>query len=244
MGRAAGGRMGGVTNEEPGDPTQSMRPVPGATDPDATAAAMPPVDDGTRVDGTPVDDDAGRWSARAAVRPPGPAAPTPTQQWEREEDPYQGRSWLRPVVIALAVLLLMALLGSGVWLILRNSSATPGTGASPSPITPPATTAAPTTATATTAAPTSAAPALVTIPDGLVGGTEANARGVLGALGLKVRTVPRISPTAEPGTVLTVEPPAGTQVPANSTVVLLVAAAPAKPPPPPTSPSPSSSVGG
>jgi hypothetical protein len=237
--------MGGMTDQS-GDPTRQFRAEPGATDPDATAAELPQVD-GTRVDGTPVAGDDARWSARAAVRPPGPAAPTPTQQWEREpygEDPYHGRSWLRPVLIALAVLLIIALLGTGVWLIMRNTSAAPGPAASPTAVSSaPATTAAPTKATTTTA-PTSAAPTLVTVPDGLVGGTEANARNVLGALGLKVRTVQRVSPTAEPGTVLTIEPPAGTQVPAGTTVVLLVATAPAKPPPPPTSPSPSSSVHG
>jgi len=115
--------MADKVNPAAGDPTQPFEAVPGgerpdgtARDPDATAAHRP-IDE-TRLDATPVHgdgpataplggapargtaaDEARRWSARASVRPGGPAPATQTEEWER--DPYQGRSWFTPILIAL-----------------------------------------------------------------------------------------------------------------------------------------------
>src|SRR4051812_33546832 len=67
-------------------------------------------------------DDAPRWTARANVPTPGDPAlrqPAPQEWVEEEEDPYHGRSWLTPVIVAMVALVLIAALSVGVWLIYR-----------------------------------------------------------------------------------------------------------------------------
>lgn len=213
------------------------------TDPDATARVdVPPLPGAGGVDGTrplpPVDTP--RWSARAGVRP----RPAGADEWSGDavvEDPYGGRSWFTPVIVAVVVLILLAVLGAGLYLIYRNS----GRGGQPAP-TP---TAAPTTTAASSAAPSespptptpSPSPPVVQVPvPAVVGHTEQEAKQLLDAVGLTYRLDTVVDGSVRPGTVLSVTPPAGTMVAKCSQVTLVVAAAP---PSPPASPSPSPSGG-
>jgi hypothetical protein len=226
-------------------------------DPDATAADTPPVADATQPVIAP------RWAARASVPPDAPddlnypalgaedhpatAKPAPVSEEER--------SGLSPAVIALIVLVLLAILGTGLWLIFRNSSSTPIPAPSGQQGTAPATTAAPTesatpaptpsatTATTPAAPPTTAvpapppptptqAPATVTVPR-LVGLPEAQAKQRLTDLGLTFQVEYQQADGKKTGTVLSSNPAEGAQVPKGTRVTLIVAAAPASTPPSP-----------
>src|SRR5690242_10750938 len=134
----AAGRPGDA--DEPGDATQPFDAV--RPDEPADGADKPAPLDETRLDGRPVDAGdaptevvapaAGGWSARAAVRPPGAAGAATEEEWHDEGEPGGERPWLRPVVVALVAVVLLALLGTGVWLILRNSNSGSGPGVTPS----------------------------------------------------------------------------------------------------------------
>ncbi len=65
-----------------------------------------------------------------------------------------------------------------------------------------------------------------TVPSGLVGGTEAEAKAALGALGLKVAVNESFSDTATTGDVISQSPRPGTQVPKGSTVTIEVSKGP------------------
>jgi hypothetical protein len=185
-----------------------------------------------------------RWSARASVRPGGPAPvrDAAPPDWEATSDPYGGGSWFRPIVVGTIALVLIAMLVIGVVLIYRATRDT----ATPEPAGSESTSAVPSAPPSTprTTAPTSAAPpsptvaATVTIPGDLVGKSETAARGELAALGLAVQVKRQQDAKAEPGTVLATDPGAGEQVQPGSTVVLVVATAPPPPPPPPSSAAP------
>jgi serine/threonine-protein kinase len=69
-------------------------------------------------------------------------------------------------------------------------------------------------------------PDTVTIPEGLVGQNVDDAVAELEALGLIPQQTTDTTSGEAPGTVLVVDPPEGTDVPANSTVTLTVAAEP------------------
>jgi hypothetical protein len=242
-------------------PTQAGEPVPGsgqgggadatppAQDPwlghDTTAfqpavtgdetAALPPVDPSRTAPLPPVtgpDGERARWAARAEVRPTGPRG-AEQQEWVPAEP--RGAWWM-PILIGVLALILLGLLGLGLWLALRGSnSPTPAPSGSP------------------TAAPTSAAPSLsptpsptaspspsvatVTIPTFLVGLAPQDARDQLIALGLTSTEVDRVD-AARAGTVIDTQPGPGTAVPVGSSVTLIVAVAPASPSAS-TSPSPS-----
>jgi hypothetical protein len=176
-----------------------------------------------------------QWTARASVPKPGSGPIWPTEP-EPEPDPYGGRSWLTPVVVALVAFLLIAVVGVGVYLIYRHgkSDVTPA----PSPSVP-SSAPAPSSAAPTSASPspspspsnTSPIPVLVPVPP--VGGeAERVATEQLRLLGLNVKVQRRVDTTVEPGRVIGTEPPPGTMVPAGSTVVLIVAVAPSPSPSP------------
>jgi PASTA domain-containing protein len=179
-----------------------------------------------------------RWSARAQV-------PTRTQPDEPEAGPFwaPGSGPLMPVLITLAVLVLLGLLGLGLWLLLSGNQPGP----SPSPTlpavtsAPPATTAKPTTAPATTAPatsapPTSTAPALVTIPD-LHNQPAADALAALTGLGLQPVQVDQSSTEVGAGKVIGTDPAAGGKVAPGTSVQVFVSTGP----PPSPSPSPTAS---
>jgi hypothetical protein len=139
-----------------------------------------------------------------------------------------------PIVVGIVVLILLAVLGVGVWLILQAgkddepdapvvvpSAAPMRTLQTSAPILTTPSTTPPTTATVTE-------PAEVTIP-ALVGLSAADARRALDRVGLAYRTIQR--PDEAPAdTVIDSDPPEGRQVPADTVVVLVLAA------PLPTSP--------
>jgi hypothetical protein len=225
-------RPDGSTRPQPAIPPGSDADTP-AVDPwaagDVTAVG-PQVDgpDATTV-APRVEDAQPRWTARAAVRPGTPDAQP--ADWP-EDDPYHGRSWLRPVIIGIVVLVLLAMLVVGVWLLLkRTPTVAPGPVGSASPsaaVTSTSRAPSPTRATSappTTAAATSAAAAMVPVPD-VVGAPAAEARRTLTGAGLTVREQRRTVVTEEPGTVLEITPAAGTSVPVGSEVVIVVATRP------------------
>jgi hypothetical protein len=224
--RAVPAADGDRTEVMPGDGTQVL---PGRAGPDGTQV-MPGAAGAGAVG-------ADRWSGRAGVPTTRPAV-TETETWS-EQPP---RRSLMPWLIALLVLLLLALLGYGVWLAMRPRSAPASL---PTPATSTRTTAAPAPTTAAPAPPpptTQAAPptteaALAVIPP-LQGLPVEVARATLQSLGLTVETRTETS-DATPGTVVRTDPAAGTEVKAGSTVVLYVAAAP-----PTGSPSTSPGAGG
>ena len=184
---------------------------------------------------------AARWSARARVPPPDlDSEPGPTTEWQEGGQPP--RSPALVALIALAVFILLALIGLGLWLLLRDR----GTG----PVTPPtsspsaATSTAPTTGRPTRSPTTPAAttgPALLTIPD-LRGQDADRAIGQLGVLGVVAEKREQPDAEIDAGKVIGTNPGAGTGVPPGSKVIVLVSTGvPAPPTGEPTTPGPAES---
>ena len=221
--------------EQPDDQT---RPLPSAAgDPDETAAlgSTP----GPEADATvPVPPTRGAgstpWSGRAEVPSlrPGDDRELAAGDWYGDEQ--AGRRWWLPIVWGIVLLLLIGLLGVGLWLARQ---AVDGGGSAP-PSAQPTTSAAPTSASASptrspSAAPTtSAAPTAVPMPP-LVGLSEGAARALLDQLDLEHRVEYR--PSDQPaGTVIATDPAAGELVESRDVVRLVVATA--SPSPPATAP--------
>jgi cell division septation protein DedD len=234
---------------EPLDDRTRITPTPD----DATQIAPPVVDDATRVasaaagaDATrisPADDDWAPsranpvWSGRAEVRSPLPGRTAFESDWPTGPPEPQPRDrWWMPIVVGIIVLILLALLGWGIYLIVQNSdgTGTPApsptttaaattTAATSAPTTPPSsepTTTSP-SATASTTEPTSTE---VTIP-ALRGLALADARAALNSTGLSYYVLYRDSPRSEPNTVIDCDPPEGMVVPPDTRVTLVVAQA-------------------
>jgi cytoskeletal protein RodZ len=168
------------------------------------------------------------WSGRAEVRPPRPAD-FPSGGWDVVPRPSREPSgkWWTPIVVGIVVLLLLALLGWGVWLIVqadaKDGSTTPAATTSAAAPATGAPTSAPTTEPTTP--PTSAAPAEVTIP-ALKGLSAAEARQALDRTGLSYRLRFVTSNDAPAGTVIDSDPAEGRKVPSDTVVTLIIAAAP------------------
>ncbi|BCJ65431.1 PASTA domain-containing protein [Polymorphospora rubra] len=194
------------------------------------------------------------WSGRAGVPPPGavPRGPAPGQPFEQTEqtgwydaDPGPRRWWM-PIVVGVVALLLLAVLGFGIWLILRSAD----DGRTPVTPSPSATTGSPTPSPSpTSAAPTSASPSpspsepeMVAVPP-VVGLPEDAARQLLDQFGLTYGLEFRDS-DEPPGTVIEVQPGVGTEVPPDEQVTLVIAQAAAPTAPPTGSPTPSVTPGG
>lgn len=229
------------------DATRALPPDRGADDADATRS-LPPDRTPGEADATrrppPTGDRTARqepgdrtaplpaaWSGRAGVPPPRPVDYQEAgTEWYTEEQ--AGRRWWMPILLGILALLLIALIGLGVWLALRAADRSPA----PSP--PP--TRAPTSAPATTAAPTSAAPssqppttppattaaARVPMPP-LVGLPEAAARAILDRLGVDYRVETRTSDRPA-GTVIETDPGAGKLISEGDQVTVVVAEAAAR----------------
>jgi len=240
-----------------GDDATRIAPAPGPSD-DATriAPAAGPLDDATRIaPRSPIPPDATRvspvspaeddwapsranpvWSGRAEVRAPQPGRTAFDTDWptgpavvpaSRARD-----RWWMPIVVGIIVLIMLALLGWGIYLIVQNSD---GTG-TPAPS--PTTTAATTTATTAPTTPPSSEPTTtspstspstteptsteVTIP-ALRGLALADARAALNSTGLSYYVLYRDSPRSEPGTVIDCDPAEGQVVPPDTRVTLVVA---------------------
>ncbi|MGC4808394.1 PASTA domain-containing protein [Micromonospora sp. DT233] len=191
-------------------PPDRTRPLPGAGE-TAQQPAAPPV-----------------WSGRAGVPPPRPAnyRDPASDDWYAEEQ--RGRPWWLPILLGILALLLLGVIGAGVWLAL---SADDDSGPEPTPSAPastaPATTGAPTTGGPSTTPPPSTA-ASVPMPP-VVGLPRAVAVRVLGQAGIGYRIESRES-DRPPGTVLDTDPGPGEPVAAGQEVTLVVAVAPTSTP--------------
>ncbi|MGC5018766.1 PASTA domain-containing protein [Micromonospora sp. DT47] len=189
---------------------------------DATRPLPPPEDAATRQGpaGPPV------WSGRAGVPPPRPADYREPAEWYGEDQ--RGRRWWMPILLGILALLLLAVLGTGIWLVVRAAEDTGPEPTSPTPLptSAPVTTAAPTTTAPTTeppSTPPTTAGARIPMPP-LVGLSRTRAQAVLDRFGLSYRVVTRSSDQA-PGTVIGTEPDAGELVRPDEEVTLVVAAA-------------------
>jgi hypothetical protein len=201
------------------DPT-AVTPRPQG--PDSTSV-MPPV--GGERDWEAAD---APWSGRAEVRPPRPGEYTSTD-WSTEPPAEPRGRWWLPIVVGIVGLLLVALLGWGVWLILRAQNDDDGTPATtPTPTAPVTTTATQPTTQPTTAAPTTEpttnepSPTEVTIP-ALRGLPQNEAQQALSRRGLSARLRFVQSTEASPGTVIDSDPAEGQKVPQDTVVTLIIA---------------------
>ncbi|MFG2056401.1 PASTA domain-containing protein [Micromonospora sp. NPDC048930] len=164
------------------------------------------------------------WSGRAGV-PTRPAAyQEPGAEWYAEEQ--AGRRWWMPILLGILALLLIALIGLGVWLALRAAERNPGPAPSFTavPTTAPRTSAAPTTTAPSTSPPTTPASptsAGVAMPP-LVGLPQSAARAILDRLGVDYRVETRESDRPA-GTVLETDPAAGEPIGDGDQVTLVVA---------------------
>lgn len=210
--------------DQPPDPPAE----PGRSGADETRE-MPPVAAGDETEPMP---SVSRWSGRAGVPPPD--ALVVREAVPVEEEAAEDRRWWLPVVLGLVALVLLALLGTGLWLILRGSDDS-------GPVTPvtPALTASATPAEPSPSTPGTPSPALTTPPSPteraqvvvprLVGLDSDTAQSTLDRLGLTTRLTSRPDPVAQPGTVLEVDPAEGSVVPAGTRVTLVIASAPPSP---------------
>jgi hypothetical protein len=207
------------TRVQPGDPTvvsPSERPV------DATSV-MPPAGDSPA------------WSGRAGVRPPQPGGAEYQEvvDWPAGPPPEQRDRWWMPIVVGIIVLVLLAALGWGIYLIVqnagKNNSPAPAvtTSAPPAPTTAATTeTTEPTTEPTTTeptTEPTTTEPATeaVSIP-ALRGLSVADAKAALKGVGITSTRVIYRPSDGEPDTVIDSDPEEGQEVPPDTTVTLVV----------------------
>lgn len=212
------------------DPTQRMPRSndPRSNPPDRTSV-MPPVSANQN------------WAGRAEVRPPrDPAYGEGASDWSIEPPAEPRGKWWLPILIGVIALILLALLGWGIYLITQNQGdePTPTPTAAPTlPVTTPTT--EPTTAAATTAAPTTTAPSPqeVTVP-ALRGLSQDAAQQALSRRGLSARLKFRTTTEAPAGTVIDSDPAEGQDVPPSSVVTLIIASAPPSPSASSSSPTP------
>ncbi|MFJ5540389.1 PASTA domain-containing protein [Micromonospora chalcea] len=233
MPRDAGGEDVDATRAMPrsaagGDATRAMprdaaggdatRPLPGGPAGPGAASRRP-------LDATTPQEPVGAWSGRAGVPPPRPAGyPEPGGEWYGDEQ--AGRRWWMPILLGILALLLLGLIGLGVWLALRAADRDSDPGTVPS--------AVPSTSAQTSAAPTSAAPSssppstpptteAVEVPmPPLVGLPEAAARAALDRLDVDYRVQRRASDRPA-GTVISTDPEAGYPVGEDDRVTIVVA---------------------
>ncbi|GGS02258.1 hypothetical protein GCM10010169_53790 [Micromonospora fulviviridis] len=221
------GRTGaGGTGAEDAEATRAMPAAGDATRPmprgDGGAGARRPIDATRQEPVSPA------WSGRAGVPPPRPAGyPEPGTEWYTEEQ--AGRRWWMPIFLGVLALLLIALIGLGVWLALRaaDRDAEPGLSPSAVPSTAPQTSATPSTAAPSSSPPssppTTTAAAEVPMPP-LVGLPESAARAALDRLGVDYRVRYRTSDRPA-GTVIETNPEAGEPVAEGDRVAIVVARA-------------------
>jgi cytoskeletal protein RodZ len=178
------------------------------------------------------------WSGRAEVRAPQPGR-TEYQQvtdWPAAPETSRNDRWWMPIVVGIIVLVLLAALGWGIYLIVQNSgknnSPAPAvTTSAPAAATTGATTAAttepttePTTSTPTTG-PTTTDPTddAVAIP-ALRGLSVADAKAALQGVGITSTHVIYRASDGEPDTVIDSDPEEGQEVPPDTRVTLVVSA--------------------
>ncbi len=196
--------------------------------PAAETRPMPPVG-GWDPDPRGTDDNP--WTGRAAVRPPGPEQRSYAESDWTSAGPLEEPSghWWTPIAVGVVGLLLLGLLGYGIYLIVGNSGTDldkpepvpTQTRATVTATTPPTT--EPTTPAFSTAPTTEPTVTEVTVP-ALRGMPLADAKAALDRSGLGYRVI-RLPSDAEPGTVIDCDPAEGQVVPPDSRITLVVAAA-------------------
>jgi hypothetical protein len=177
-----------------------------------------------RAGDTPVLPPVSAWSGRAGVPPPlGVRDAVTVDEWRQ---PDTGRRWWLPVMLALVALALLALLGLGLWLLLRgDSSSDPGAPVAPAPAGPTEPSPSPPgTPTGATTEETRTVPEQVMVPP-LVGIDSATAQSILDDAGLTYRLTSRVSADAPAGRVLETDPGEGSLVRKGSRVTLVIALA-------------------
>ncbi len=229
----------------PATDDDATRVTPQAPQSDATSVLPAATPDGTHTERYPrstdnwADDGDAVWTARAGVRPQ-------RQQYGDDfagtdwatgpaEDP--GGRWWTPIAVGIIGLVLLALLGWGIYLIVQageDGETTPGGPVTPAaPVTTAATTeptSAPPSPQPTTTQPTTtppAAPSDVVVP-ALKGLSSDEARAALDRRGLNYR-LRYVTSEFPAGTVIDSDPPEGQQVPADTVIALIIAAQPDEP---------------
>jgi len=217
-----GPRSGDDTRLAPAD-DDATAPAPPVRPFDATSI-MPPVDEAGAGAG------AAAWAGRAEVRPPQPGYDT-EPEWGVAPPPGPRGRWWMPIVVGIVALVLLALLGWGIWLIVQaqdqNTPApTPAVTMSIAPPESTEPTTEPTTEEPTTTPPTTEPTATeVTIP-ALRGMSRAQAQEALSRRGLSSRLRFRTSNDAPAGTVIDSDPEEGQEVPPDTVVTLIIATEP------------------
>ncbi|MCZ7478423.1 MULTISPECIES: PASTA domain-containing protein [unclassified Micromonospora] len=217
-----------ATRAMPRNAGDAARPLPGG--PAGQAGPEGPGGPRRPLDATAAQEPVGAWSGRAGVPPPRPAGyPEPGGEYYGDEQ--AGRRWWMPILLGILALLLLGLIGVGVWLALRAADRNSDPGP-PVPSISAQTSAAPTSAAPSSSPPSTApattAPAEVPMPP-LVGLPEAAARAALDRLDLDYRVQRRASDRPA-GTVISTDPEAGYPVGEDERVTIVVAV-----PAPPTS---------
>jgi hypothetical protein len=219
------------------DETRIVPPVPSD---DATVVQRPAADDDATAvykpaAGSAWGDDEEIWEGRAGVRAPQPDS-TRTD-WAAVPPEEPGGKWWTPILVGIVALVLLALLGWGIYLIAQSSgdddqnAPAPAVTSTVTPTAEPTTTAPaaePTSTAPTTTAPTSSPPSSpsdITIP-ALRGLSLDEARTALNRknLNYRLRYVP--STDAPPGTVIGSDPAEGQQVPDDTIINLIIASEP------------------
>ncbi len=213
---------------------------PGASGPepalDETAADVPPVGPGgpgvvppVGPGGTgvlpAVPPEPPKWSARASVRPRDVEdGLVDGDEWSDSAPP---RGAFFPVLMTVSVMILLALIGLGVWLLVR------GTGSPPPPLASATTTTSAhptTTPPPTTTKPPTTAPVMVSIPD-LAGKDYAAAAAALQTVHLVATKATEHSDLVPAGQFVRAEPAVGSPVPVGSTVIVVISLGSATPTP-------------
>jgi hypothetical protein len=182
------------------------------------------------VDHTAVLPTTAAWAGRAGVRPPdagGVRQATPPEEWHDFDD--SGRRWWLPIVLGVLALLMLGVLGVGVWLIMRtqNDKPAPATSVSATPTASaqPSQTSASAAPTSASPSPTESGPAQVQVPV-LVGLTAEQAESALRQNQLNFQLLYRYDPNTPVGNVIETDPLASTLVDQGSTVTLVISSAP------------------
>jgi hypothetical protein len=213
----AGPRSGDTTRQMPPADDDATVPAPPVRRPDATSI-LPPVDEAGAGAG------AAAWAGRAEVRPPQPGYDT-EPEWGVAPAPEPRGRWWMPILIGIVALILLALLGWGIWLIVqaqdRNTPAPAPVVTTP--IAPPST--EPTTEPTTTPPTTEPTATEVTVP-ALRGLSRDQAQAALSRRGLSSRLRFVVSDDAPAGTVIDSDPEEGQEVPPDTVVTLIIAAEP------------------
>jgi hypothetical protein len=167
------------------------------------------------------------WAGRAEVRPPdagGVRQAIPPDEWQAYED--SGRRWWLPIVLGILGLLMLGVLGAGVWLIMRtqNDKPTPATSATSTASAQPSQTSASAAPTTASPSPTASGPAQALVPP-VVGLTAAQAESLLQQSQLNFQLLYRNDPNTPAGNVIEASPAVGTQVDQGSTVTLVISSA-------------------